>query len=179
MPWLGDQKEGSVISVTITWPLAFDSSSVLFGASTVTAPSTRLSAPALRRQEDLPRAGLRIPLGVTKQGRGAVVTGDVQDQKIIDTSLGSNDNQNAFQQDRGLGDDMIFDVSDAAVRGVIRIRLRDVFADFEIQHRYRLLTDTIVWAQDSEKQELSLEFKYHNLETDDTKDFEKGFRQGV
>lgn len=131
------------------------------------------------RQEDLPRAGLRIPLGVTKQGRGAVVTGDVQDQKIIDTSLGSNDNQNAFQQDQGLGDDMIFDVNDAAVRGVIAIRLRDVFVDFEVQNRYRLLSDTIVWTKDSEKQELNLEFKYHNMETDDVRDFQKGFRQGV
>lgn len=165
--------------VTKTWPLAFDPSSVVLGTTALVAPSTRLEAPALRRQEDLPRRGLRIPVGVTRQGRAWTLTGDPQDQKIINTALSSNDNLNAFQQDPGLGEDMVFDLADPVVRGKIMARLRAVFNDFEIQNRYRLLEDTIVWEEFPESGDLDVRFKYHNLETDDRKDFEKGFREGV
>lgn len=135
--------------------------------------------PNIQKQLDPPRKGLRIPLGVTKQGRSATVSGDTQDQKIINTALSGNDNLNAFQQDPGLGEDMVFDLSDPVVRGKIMGRLRDVFNDFEAQNRYRLLEDTIEWEEDPANQELNVRFKYHNLETDDVKDFEKGYREGV
>lgn len=175
--WLA--QEGAKSPITKTWPLAFVPSSVVLGATALAAPAVRLDAPALRRQADLPRRGLRIPIGVNKQGRSATLTGDPQDQKIINTGLSGNDNLNAFQQDPGLGEDMVFDLTDPVVRGKIMVRLRDVFTDFEAQNRYRLLEDTIKWDEDPAKQELNLSFKYHNLETDDPKDFDKGFREGV
>jgi hypothetical protein len=165
--------------VTKTWPLAFDSSSVVLGTAAIVAPSTRLDAPALRRQEDLPRRGLRVPVGVTKQGRAWTLTGDPQDQKIINIALSGNDNLNAFQQDPGLGEDMVFDLSDPVVRGKIMGRLRTVFADFEAQNRYKLLEDTVQWEEKPNTGDLDLRFRYHNLETDDPKDFDKGFREGV
>jgi hypothetical protein len=118
-------------------------------------------------------------VGVTKQGRAALLTDDDQDQKIINIALSGNDNLNAFQQDPGLGEDMVFDLSDPVVRGKIMARLRDVFSDFEAQNRYRLLEDTVEWEEDPGKQELNLRLKYHNLETDDIKDFSKGYREGV
>lgn len=164
------------MSVTIVWPLAFSSSSVLMptisGAVEVSATN-----PALRRQDDLPRMGLKLPLGANKLGRGYTITGDSQDQKIINTALSSNDNSNAFQQDPGLGESMIFDISDPAVRGRIMSRLRLVFDEFTLQNRYKLLEDTLQW--DESDGELNLTFKYANLETDDVKDFDKGYREGV
>lgn len=105
--------------------------------------------------------------------------GDNQDLKIIRTGLSGNDNLNAFQQDPGLGEDMIFDPSDPVVRGKIMLRLRNLFDDFEVQNRYRLLEDTVKWTEDLGAQTLALDFKYANLETDDVKDFNKGFREGV
>jgi hypothetical protein len=74
---------------------------------------------------------------------------------------------------------MVFDLSDPVVRGKIMIRLRSLFNDFQIQNRYKLLEDTIVWTEKMDTGELDLKFRYHNLETDDTKDFDKGFREGV
>jgi len=152
---------------------------VVLGTTALTAPPGQLSAPPLRRQEDLPRRGLRVPVGVDKKGRTVTLIGDPQDQKIIDIGLSGNDNLNAFQQDPGLGEDMVFDLADPVVRGKIMIKLRDLFVDFEAQNRYKLLEDTVQWDENTEDQELSLRFKYHNLETDDKKDFDKGFREGV
>lgn len=165
--------------VTKIWPLAFSPSSVVLGAAAFAAPPLALTAPALRRREDLPLAGLRIPVGVNKKGGAAITTGRGHDEKIISTGLSGNDNLNAFQQDPGLGEDMVFDLSDPVVRGKIMIRLRALFDDFTIQNRYRLLEDTIVWDERTGEGELQLSFKYHNLETDDQRDFEKGFREGV
>ena len=165
--------------VTKTWPLAFSPSSVVLGTVGAGITAVRLDAPALRRVADLPLAGLRIPVGVNKKGGAAIVTGLVHDQKIIDTGLSGNDSLNAFQQDPGLGEDMVFDLSDPVVRGKIMIRLRDLFRGFELENRYKLLEDTIVWDEKLDTGELNLTFKYHNLETDDRKDFEKGFREGV
>lgn len=152
---------------------------MVLGATALAGPALRLAAPSLRRREDLPRAGLRVPLGVNKKGGAALVDGEKQDEKIINIGLSGNDNLNAFQQDPGLGEDMVFDLSDPVVRGKIMIRLRDLFNDFQIQNRYRLLEDTIVWDERPGSGELQLSFKYHNLETDDPRDFEKGFREGV
>lgn len=141
--------------------------------------SVETTAPVSRQREGLPRRGLRLPVGVTKQGRAATLRDDDQDFKIIGIALSGNDNLNAFQQDPGLGGDMVFDASDPIVRGRIMVRLRTVFNDFELQNRYRLLEDTIQWIEDPKEQTLALQFRYHNLETDDVKDFTKGFREGA
>jgi len=116
-------------------------------------------------------------LGVDSSGHGATVVDRDQDDKIISTALTGNDNSNAFQLEPGLGNDMVFDPLDAAVRGRILIRLRAVFADFQIQNRYKLLEDTISW--DSDDGELTLRFRYHNLETDNTLDYSTGFKEGT
>ena len=122
--------------------------------------------------------GLKLPVGVNSSGGASLVDGDENDNKIILLSLGSDDNENAFQQDIGLSQQMIFDVSDPAVRGRIINRLRQIFRTFEAQQRFRLFAASIKWIEDSNEQELILEFKYLNLETDEVNTFREDLSGG-
>jgi hypothetical protein len=106
-----------------------------------------------------------------------LIEGDDNDHKIISLALGSDDNENAFQQDIGLGESMIFDVSDPQLRGRIVAKIRNIFRRFEAQKRYRLLGETMRWAP-GEPGELILEFKYINLESDEPKTFSRAYRSG-
>lgn len=119
--------------------------------------------------------GLRVPVGANPGGGAALVDSDDNDNKIISLALGSCDNENAFQQDIGIGDNMVFDVSDTTLRAKIIRRLNGIFKDFEQQKRYRLVKDTIKWEEGDG--ELSLSFKYLNLESDEPKDFNQKFTQ--
>lgn len=155
--------------VTLSWPLAFDPGSVtVTGGGTVTSDQG-LDAPVLRNRTNQPRRGIAIPIGVNKRGGTRTVTSDANDRKIIATALSDNNNEHAFQQDPGLGADFVFGISDAAVRGIIIQRLRDVFADFERQNRYRLDESSAVWTEG--EGELVLDFDYFNIETDEPKHF--------
>lgn len=119
--------------------------------------------------------GLKIPVGVAPSGGAALVDSDANDRKIIGLALGSCDNENAFQQDIGIGTDMVFDISDGSLRASILRRLHDIFQDFEREKRYRLLKDTVRWAEGDG--ELELGFKYLNLESDEPKEFKQKFTQ--
>lgn len=157
-------------AVTLTWPLAFDPSSVSITNGSGIGPVGNVAdAPKLRARTNLPRRGLDIPVGVNSRGSSRTVTSDENDRKIISTALSDNHNDNAFQQDPGLGADMIYAVNSDAIRGIIIQRLRDVFAEFERQNRYKLKEDTAVWS--GEESELVLDFDYFNIETDEQKHF--------
>lgn len=120
--------------------------------------------------------GLRLPVGVSSSGGAALVDSDANDNKIISLALGSDDNENAFNQDIGLGIDMVFAISDPHVRGKVMGRLRRIFRRFEAQKRYKLLPGTVKWSQESETQDLTLEFKYLNLESDEEQTFSRTYR---
>jgi len=109
--------------------------------------------------------GLKVPVGVDATGGTAWVSGEENDRKTIFTALGDCDSENAFQQELGLGVDMIFDPLDETVRARILRRLKDIFRIFEEADRYKLLPETISWTEGDG--ELTLEFKYLNLETDE------------
>jgi len=117
--------------------------------------------------------GLALPVGVSSSGGARLVSSDENNNKIIALALGSDDNENAFQQDIGLGDFMVFSVEDPTVRGKIMGRMRKIFQRFQAQKRFRLLTETVEWFPDSENQDLVLQFKYHDLESDEIKTFSK------
>ena len=119
--------------------------------------------------------GLSIPVGVTTSGGARLSNGEDNDQKIIFLALGSGWNENAFQQDIALGQDMIFDLADQTVRAKIKRRLVIIFRDFQAQNRFKLIPGSMKWIEDGAKQTLQLEFKYANLETDETKDFTASF----
>jgi hypothetical protein len=68
-----------------------------------------------------------------------------------------------------LGAEFIFDINDEAVRGLIIQRLRDVFASFQRENRYRLVEESASWSQDGGT--LTLAFDYFNIESDEPKHF--------
>lgn len=120
----------------------------------------------------MPR-GLRVPVGVDPTGGAAMVESDENDQKIISIALGSCDSEHAFQQEIGLGSDMVFDINDPTLRARIYRRLISIFQDFESQKRYRLVRETVKWEESGG--ELTLAFKYLNLESDEPKTFTQSF----
>jgi len=119
--------------------------------------------------------GLALPVGVNTSGGVKLVDSDENDNKIISLALGMDDNENAFQQGIGLGIDMVFAISDPATRGRILGRLKQIFRRFEAQKRYRLRPATLKWTEDSDTQDLVLEFKYINLESDEERTFSRTF----
>ena len=161
---------------TLTWPLSVPPPTGAVGSGLGIASSAGRVAPALRNRSNLPRVGLALPVGVTKQGRSKTVTGEANDRKIIFTALGGNYNQNAYQQDPGLGEDMIFEINDAVIQARIRQKLADVFADFDRQNRYRLVVETLEWSE--EEGELVLSFDYFNVESDEPQSFAQRFGEG-
>lgn len=122
--------------------------------------------------------GLAIPMRANPRGGFATVEGEANDQKIIHTALSDDDNENAFQQDIGLGQFMIFNVMDPGVRARIYQRLEQIFGRFQALARYKLLRSSIEWTEDSVEQELTLQFRYVNLETDEEVEFRKTFSAG-
>jgi hypothetical protein len=121
--------------------------------------------------------GLAIPVGVNPSGGARLVEGDDNDVKIIKLALGSDENENAFQQNIGLGKGMVFEISDETLRARVQRRLVEVFRRFEAQKRYILRTSTIKWEENPATGDLTLSFKFVNLESDDEKDFRQAFNR--
>lgn len=119
--------------------------------------------------------GLAIPIRVGQGGRTVLAEGDDNDAKIILCALGSDDNENAFQQNVGLGEGMVFDIADPTSRSRITRRLIEIFRRFEAQQRYILRPNTIQWAQDSDNQVTTLSFMYVQVESDQEKEFRQQF----
>lgn len=114
--------------------------------------------------------GLDLPIGINKSGGMRVINGDDNDRKDIMTALSDCDNDNAYQQDLGI-DDLIFDINSDSAKMKARKSIRGIFKEFELQDRFKIFEDTIEWGKDGG--ELTLSFKYHNLETDEEKAFRK------
>jgi len=119
--------------------------------------------------------GLAMPVGVGVDGGARLSSGDENDDKVIRLALGDDANEHAFQQNIGVGADMVFDVSDELLQASIIRRVNEVFKRFEAQKRYMLRRNTIRWSQDSQTQELILEFKYVALESDREQTFRESF----
>lgn len=117
--------------------------------------------------------GLSLPVGVNKTGSAAMVDGEDNNYKIISIALSDCDNDHAFQQDIGLGADMIFSVNDPISTGKILSRIDAIFEKFEAQHRFKLLKDSIRWRQNGG--DLTMSFDYHDLESDEIQPFNKKF----
>ena len=116
-----------------------------------------------------------MPVGVGPGGGARLSEGEDNDNKIILLALGDDANENAFQQNIGVGADMVFGISDELMQANIMRRVGDVFKKFEAQKRYTLRRNTIRWLQDSDTQELILEFKYVALESDREQTFRESF----
>lgn len=126
--------------------------------------------------------GLRVPVGVDSRGKAAVVDSDENNDKIIKIALGDGDNDNAFEQDQALDEDMIFNISDPIEQARIITKITRIFERFEnVEKRFRLMQDTIEWTSDDvdlDQGELKLKFRYIDLESDEVKNFEKKYGIG-
>jgi len=123
--------------------------------------------------------GLKIPVGVDTTGGSATLEGDEYADQVIRTGLSDHDNANAFQQDGGLGEEMIFGKTDTAQKAAILRKLYSMFAAWEEERLFRLMRETIKWSKDSESGELIVEFRYINLESDEPTTFRKKFTTGA
>lgn len=119
--------------------------------------------------------GLDIPVRVNSRGGSQLSEGNANDNKVIRLSLGSDDNENAFQQDIGLGVEMVFSSNDSFTRIRILARLREIFRRFEGLRRFKLREETLQWEELEGSGELILSFKYANLETDEEREFRRTF----
>lgn len=119
--------------------------------------------------------GLAMPVGVSSDGGARLAIGDANDDKIIRLALGDDANENAFQQNVGVGADMVFGQSDELLQASIMRRIGEVFKRFEAQRRYTIKRETIAWSQDSGSQELILQFKYVSLESESEQTFRESF----
>jgi hypothetical protein len=119
--------------------------------------------------------GLAMPVGVNESGGARLSEGDENDDKIIRLALGDDASENAFQQNIGVGADMVFGQSDELLQAQIMRRVNEVFKRFEAQKRYMLRRNTIAWSIDSNTQELILQFKYVALESDREQTFRESF----
>jgi hypothetical protein len=122
----------------------------------------------------MPR-GLKVPVGVAPHGGAALVDGDTNDAKIIKIALGSDESENAFQQDISLDVGMVFSLNDPTLRARILRRVYKIFDEFRVQKRFKLKKETMKWSENEANQELTLEFKYVNLESDEEKLFRRSF----
>ena len=118
--------------------------------------------------------GLDIPVGVDKRGGAKLVDGDPNDQKVIFTAMSDCDSENAFQ-DLGLGSGMIFDILSPNMRATILRKTKNIFDEFFRLHRFKLLTGSVRWTEDPDNGALNLTFKYLNIESDETKTFDRTF----
>jgi len=117
--------------------------------------------------------GLAIPVGVDQRGGAALVEGDDHSEAIMLLALNDDDNEHAWQQDIGIGVDMIFDNKSMGLRARIMARVNSIFRRFEALELYKLVQDSVAWSE--EEGELILDFKYVNLESDETKSFSRRF----
>lgn len=119
--------------------------------------------------------GLRIPVQVDRAGRTATVEGDDLNRQLISIALADDENENAFQQQIGLGEAMVFDKDTPALRAKVLRRLFTIFVDFEARKLFQLVRETIEWGNDPESGDLFLGFYYIDLESDQPQFFKKAF----
>jgi len=121
-------------------------------------------------------SGISIPIRPSASGGMAIASGNEQDTNVLMLALASDDNDNGFQQNGGLGISMVFDIADPQARADILAQLRRVFARFERLKRFKLLENTIRWVDDKTKPgETVLACKYIALESDRVQDFSKSY----
>lgn len=111
------------------------------------------------------RTGLSLPLAPNRRGGLKLISGPENDFKIISLAVMSNASTNAFQQPAVDVENALFELDDITARAMLRRKLEVVFAEFDRQHRYRLIPGSMVLERGQEG-EVFIYFKYHNIEAD-------------
>ena len=119
--------------------------------------------------------GIALPIRVNRRGGFQLSEGDEQADKIVRLALSSLDNDNAFQQDLGLGQAFIFAPRTPAFRSLVLARLDAIFAELEARKLYSLDRTSIRFSRGDVEGEEVLEMKYVNLNTDEELTFSRTF----
>lgn len=99
-----------------------------------------------------------------------MLEGDAEDSKIIRTAIKDCDSDHAYQQDLGIGSDMVFDILSPEGQSRVMRKVKRVFEAFRAEQRFKLVNGSLRVVGDTEA-ELTLEFKYINLESDEEQTF--------
>lgn len=120
--------------------------------------------------------GLKIPVGVNKQGRAAVESNESKNtQKILTLAFSEGGDDNAFQK-LGLDDRVVFSVKTSAFRGRALNAVNNILAKFP--ELVRLVEGSVEFQEDIEG-EFTIEFEYIDLLTQKSETFIKAFVKGA
>lgn len=111
------------------------------------------------------KTGIAIPFSADGRGRIALVSGDDQLQKIIAMNLSDCQSDNPFQDDLGIGADMVFAIASTKLRADLKRRITVLFRRLQLQDRARLAAAP-TFEIDDKQQELNVDINYVNIEED-------------
>lgn len=111
--------------------------------------------------------GLAIPVRPGSSGGAVTVTGSEQLRKVILLAVAAGDDENPFQE-LGNREDIIFQVNDPSIQGVIRQRIRRILSKFSDRAALDPSKGIDVYALEGE---VYADFTVINLETDDPLNF--------
>lgn len=112
--------------------------------------------------------GLRVPFGVSIDGRVALESGSRELINVLKLALSSGEDDNPFQN-LGINEEMIFDINDPSSRGLLRSYVRRILSKFS--DRISLDTSQPIDLTQNEDNILSVSFRFVNLETSEVTDF--------
>lgn len=110
--------------------------------------------------------GLALPIGIGAYGRAKLASGSELMKQLLLSALRECTSENPFQ-DLGISQKIIFDINDSHAIGEVRIRIKQIFANFEAQRLARLPGggNSLGFSQ-SEEGALDVEIGYLDMETD-------------
>jgi hypothetical protein len=110
--------------------------------------------------------GLALPVGIGSYGRAKLATGSDMMKQLLMCAIRDCSSENPFQ-DLGISQRFIFDINDPHAVAEVRIRIKQIFANFEAQRLARLPggDNSLVFSQ-TEEGSLDVEIKYLDMETD-------------
>lgn len=118
--------------------------------------------------------GIAVPFSSDGRGRLALVSGDEQLRKIIICGLMDCENENPFNQDIGLGSQMIFAQNIDSLQADLRRRINALFRRLQLADRARLASP-VKFTVNSAEQELECDVHYLNIEENKSSDLSIGF----
>lgn len=117
--------------------------------------------------------GLKIPVGVNRSGGAAIETDSRAElRKLLVLALSEGGDDNPFQN-LGLSPNLVFQIKDAAFRSQAQREIERVIAQFP--ERVALLPDEGITFEEEVEGEVTVNFKYIDLEFNTVEEFTKTF----
>lgn len=142
------------LPTTYSWTLSVTPS--------VGQPSTQGSG-AGNRTSGNGKTGIAIPFSADGRGRLALVSGENQLRKLIILNLSDCDSANPYQDDLGIGADMVFAIASVKLRADVKRRATLLFRRLQLSDRARL-AEPPSFETDQASQSITMNIDYINLE---------------